>query len=155
MKTTSLLITLLFLQLGFTANAYEIRGAKPISKLAEEQAKAKQDKKLICIIYKGSNEACPHCENAAANGVKSVSGDALTIYITEKESRDKTIISKLPQPVQAVLKKQSLGAWVSFTVFDADLTTVIASADRHTLDTDRKGTRAFAKKVTEAKKELK
>lgn len=140
---------------GGFANAYEISGAKPIDKLAEEQAKVKESKKLICIVYTGSDKSCPHCAAAAENGVKAVRGSAECVVITEEQVKDKAIMDKLPANVQKMLKAQPTNAWVSFTVYDADMTKVIASANRQSLETDKKATKEFANTVKEAKSALK
>lgn len=138
-----------------SVQAYEITGAKPIDKLAVEQAKAKTGKKLMCIVYKGSDNNCPHCAAAADNGVKAVRGSTETVFITEAQVKDKAIMDKLPKPVQDMLRKQPGNAWVSFTVFDQEMTSIIAASSRYSLETDRKATKEFTEKVRAAQKELK
>ena len=137
------------------ASAYEIAGAKPIDKLAAEQAKAKQGKKLICIVYKGADNTCPHCAAAAENGVKAIKASTEMVVITEEQVKDKALLGTLPKAVKSMLERQPTNAWVSFTVFDQDMTTIIASGDRSSLETDRKAIREFADKVRDARKELK
>ena len=137
------------------SNAYEISGAKPIDKLASEQAKVKASKKLICIVYKGSDDSCPHCAAAAENGVKAVRGSAECVFITEAQVNDKAVMDKLPVNVQKMLKSQPTNAWVSFTVYDADLTKVIATSNRESLETDKKATKQFSETIREAKDALK
>ena len=155
MRPPFLLAVLLLCAVCQIAGAYEIQGARPIDKLAAEQAKAKTGKKLMCIVYKGRDDSCPHCASAADNGVKAVRASTEMVVITEAQVADKALVATLPKAVQAVLAKQHTNAYVSFTVFDADLTTVIASADRYALDDDRKATREFAEKVRDARKEIK
>jgi hypothetical protein len=137
------------------AGAYEISGAKPIDKLAAEQAKVKASKKLICIVYKGAHETCPHCAAAAENGVKAVRGSAECVVITEAQVKDKAIMDKLPPDVQKMLRSQPTNAWVSFTVYDADLTKIIATSGRESLENDKKATKQFSETVREAKNALK
>lgn len=137
------------------ATAYEISGAKSIDKLAAEQAKVKAGNKLICLVYKGSDDSCPHCATAAENGVKAVRGSAECVFITEAQVKDKAIMDKLPPHVQKMLKQQPTNAWVSFTVYDADMTKVIATSSRVSLETDKKATKEFAATVREAKAALK
>ncbi|MEO5917591.1 MAG: hypothetical protein ABIS50_25400 [Luteolibacter sp.] len=137
------------------ANAYEISGAKPIDKLASEQAKVKDSKKLLCIVYKGADDSCPHCAAAAENGVKAVRGSAECVVITEAQVKDKAVMDKLPSNVQKMLKEQPTNAWVSFTVYDADLTKVIAASSRESLETDKKATKQFSETVHAAKTALK
>lgn len=153
-KILPLTVALLGTFCGF-AGAYEISGAKPIDKLASEQAKVKDSKKLICIVYKGADDQCPHCAAAAENGVKAVRGSAECVFITEAQVKDPAVMGKLPSNVQAMLKKQPTNAWVSFTVYDADLKTEIASSSRESLETDKKATKEFSDKVKAAKNALK
>ncbi len=147
-----------FLIAGLLCNfssAYEISGAKPIDKLAAEQAKVKEGKKLICLVYKGADDSCPHCAAAAENGVKAVRGSAECVFITEAQVKDKAIMDKLPANLQTMLKAQPTNAWVSFTVYDADLTKVIATSSRNSLENDKKATKQFADTVRDAKNALK
>ena len=137
------------------ANAYEISGAKPIDKLAAEQAKVKEGKKLICLVYKGADDSCPHCAAAAENGVKAVRGSAECVFITEAQVKDKAIMDKLPANVRKMLKEQPTNAWVSFTVYDAEMTKVIATSSRNSLENDKKATKQFADAVRDAKNALK
>lgn len=155
MKSLTLIIIILLAQCSSRLLAYEITGAKPISKLEDQQMKAKADKKLITIVYQGSDKECPHCAAAAENGIKAVHNSSVILVITQKEAHDVSLIKKLPASVKNALKDQFLGAWVSFTVFDPDFKKVIASANRDSLEDDVKATRTFANKVREARKELK
>lgn len=155
MKKPCLLMVTLIGALCSFANAYEISGAKPIEKLAAEQAKVKESKKLICLVYMGSDDTCPHCAAAAENGVKAVRGSAECVFITEAQVKDKAIMDKLPPDVQKMLKQQPTNAWISFTVYDADMTKVIATSSRDTLETDKKATKKFADAVRDAKNALK
>ena len=139
---------------GF-AGAYDISGAKPIDKLASEQAKAKSAKKLMCIVYKGADENCPNCATAAENGVKAVRGAAECVFITEAQVKDPKVMETLPAEVQKMLKSQPTNAWVSFTVYDADLTKMIATLSRKSLENDKKAIKEFSKTIREAKSALK
>jgi len=154
MKSPLLTAAALSLLCSFVG-AYEITGAKPIDKLSAEQAKAKQGKKLITVVYKGADNNCPHCAAAAENGIKAVRASSEMVVITEAQTKDKALMSTLPPAVQKVLSTQPTNAWVSFTVFDPDLTKVIASGNRETLETDKKAIREFSNKVHEAVKEVK
>jgi len=110
---------------------------------------------LLTVVFQGSNTKCPHCAAAAKNGIKVVKSDSVMVVVTEKEARDKAVLGKLPQILQDHLRKQSGGAYVSFTVFDADLTKIIASANRFALEDDKQKTREFKDKNEEAQKQLK
>ncbi|MCB1275532.1 hypothetical protein [Prosthecobacter sp.] len=151
--------TLLLSALGFVSicsmvSAYEVAGSKPIEKLESEVAKVIASKKLICIVYTGRDESCPHCAAAAANGVKAVRGSAECVVIKEAQAKDKSFTAKFTPAVQAVLAKQPTNAWVSFNVFDAEMNTLIASIGRE-LETDKKATKEFTEKVKAARAALK
>jgi hypothetical protein len=155
MKWIALSAAVLLVLQALPLSAYDIKGAKPVSKLEEQQAKAKADKKLITLVYKGSDNTCPHCAAAAENGIKAVQSSSVMVLITEKEAKESSIVSTLPKAIQDVLSVQHRGAYVSFTVFDADLTKVIASGDRYALEKDQKKIHEFTSLVREAKKEIK
>src|SRR5688572_9610426 len=93
-----------------SAPAYEVAGSKP-----------------ICIVYVGSEESCPHCAAAAANGVKAVRGSAEVVVIKQVQAKDKTFAARFTPAVQEMLAKQPTNAWVSFNVYDPDMKTLIAS----------------------------
>ena len=136
------------------ASAYDVPGAKPIDKLDGEVAKAIAAKKLICIVYTGSDESCPHCAAAALNGVKAVRGSAEAVVIKEAQAKDKAFAAKFTPAVQEMLAKQPTGAWVSFNVYDPEMKTLIASIGR-ALETDKNATKEFTAKVKAAKAEVK
>ena len=146
--------TILLTSLGQLAFGYEVAGSKPIEKLEAEVAKVKAAKKLICIVYTGSDENCPHCAAAAANGVKAVKGSAEVVVIKQAQAKDKAFVAKFTPAVQEVLAKQPTGAWVSFNVYDADMTTLVASLGRQ-LEADKDATKEFTAKVRAAKAQLK
>jgi hypothetical protein len=138
----------------YIASAYDVPGSKPIEKLDAEVAKVKASKKLICIVYTGSDESCPHCAAAAANGVKAVRGSAEVVVIKQVQAKDKAFTAKFTPAVQEMLAKQPTNAWVSFNVYDPDMNTLIASIGRE-LETNKEATKAFTAKVKAAKAELK
>jgi len=150
----ALLSTLLCVSVCHFAPAYEITGAKPIEKLEAEVAKVIESKKLICIVYMGSDENCPHCAAAAANGVKAVRSSAECVVIKEAQAKDKAFTAKFTPAVQEMLARQPTKAWVSFNVFDPEMKTLIASIGRD-LETDKKATKEFTEKVKAARAELK
>jgi hypothetical protein len=147
--SASLLVSFCTIALG-----YEVSGSKPIDKLDEEVAKAKTSKKLICIVYTGSDESCPHCAAAAVNGVKAVRGSAEVVVIKQVQAKDKAFAAKFTPAVQQMLAKQPTSAWVSFNVYDPDMKTLVASIGRE-LETDKDATKEFTAKVKAAKAELK
>ena len=151
---TILLSAIVAIAFSPLASSYEISGAKPIEKLEAEVAKAVASKKLICIVYTGRDENCPHCAAAADNGVKAVRGSAECVVIKEVQAKDKAFTAKFSPAVQEVLAKQPTNAWVSFNVFDPEMKTLIASIGR-SLETDKKATKEFTAKVKAAKAALK
>ena len=146
--------SILVLSLFSSSLAYDVPGSKPIEKLDAEVAKVKASKKLICIVYTGSDENCPHCAAAAANGVKAVRGSAEVVVIKEVQAKDKTFTAKFTPAVQEMLAKQPTNAWVSFNVYDADMKTLIASIGRE-LETNKEASKEFTAKVKAAKAQLK
>lgn len=137
------------------ALSYDVPGAKPLEKLEAEQAKAKSSKKLIVIAYKGSHDTCPYCEDAAAVGAKAIRGVGESVVVTEEQVKNGAAIEKLPAIAKGWLKKQPTNAWVAFAVFDADMTTLIASIGRNELNGDKKVIREFSDKIKAAKDEVK
>ena len=154
MKTLLLFLAAVGFSLPFAA-AYDVSGAKPIEKLDEEVAKVKASKKLICIVYTGSDESCPNCADAAEAGVKAVRGVAECVVIKEVQLKDAAITGKLTPAVNKVLSTQSRMAWVSFSVFDPDMNTLIATIGRMELQKDKKAVKEFTEKIKAAKAELK
>ncbi len=150
-----ILPVLIPLLLAGQALSYEVPGAKPLEKLEAEQAKAKSSKKLFVIAYKGSHDTCPYCEDAAAAGAKAIRGVAESVVVTEAQVKNPDAIAKLPAVVKGWLKKQPTNAWVAFAVFDADMTTLIASIGRNELNGDKKVIREFTDKIKAAKDEVK
>jgi hypothetical protein len=136
-------------------HAYEVAGAKSVDKLDAEVAKVKESKKLICIVYTGRDESCPNCAEAAENGVKAVRGIAECVVIKEVEVKDKAITDKLTPAVRKMLEQQPTNAWVSFSVYDPGMNTLIATISRTELQKDKKATKAFTDKIRTAKAELK
>jgi len=136
-------------------HAYEVAGAKPIDKLDAEVAKVKESKKLICIVYTGRDESCPNCAEAAEAGVKAVRGATECVVIKEAQVKDKAITDKLTPAVRKMLAQQPTNAWVSFSVYDAEMNTLIATIGRTELQKDKKAIKAFTEKVRAAKDELK
>lgn len=151
---TILFFSFLFLAASGFVSAYEISGAKPIEKLDAEVAKVIESKKLICIVYMGSDESCPHCAAAAANGVKAVRSSAECVVIKEAQAKDKSFTAKFTPAVQEMLARQPTNAWVSFNVFDPEMKTLIATIGRD-LETNKKATKEFTEKVKAARAELK
>lgn len=65
------------------------------------------------------------------------------------------LLHVLPAEVRKMLKTQPTNAWVSFTAYDADMTKVIPTSSRQSLETAKKATKQFAETVRDAKNALK
>lgn len=131
------------------------RGFTPISQLKDVQAKAVKDKKLIVLVVKGSDDACPHCAAAMEAADKSVGGGVIQVFA---RAADVNKADKSAYP--AVLKSRAEklftdGAWVTVLVFNPDMSQIVAEADRKGLDGNKEVTSAFRQKVLEAKKTIK
>lgn len=148
-----LLPSVLLASLINITSAYEVPGSKPIEKLDSEVAKVIAAKKLICIVYTGRDQSCPHCATAASNGARAVRGIAECVVITEEEAKDPAFVAKYTPAVREMLAKQPTNAWVSFNVYDPEMKTLIASLGREA-EKDKKATKEFTAKIKAAKDAL-
>jgi hypothetical protein len=142
------------LMLPLSAKDDAPRGFAPLSDLQEAQTKA-DGKKLIVLVVKGMDDACPNCAAALDNGEKSIGSGVVKVF-----ARAETIRQADSSTFPAALKDRisrgfTTGAAVTFVVFNPDMTTIIAEATRKELQSDKKATAAFKKEVQEAKKALK
>jgi hypothetical protein len=130
------------------------RGFKPLSELQEAQTKA-AGKKLIVLVVKGMDDACPNCAAAMSNGEKAIGSGVVKVF-ARAETIGKADTSGLTTAVQDRIKRGfTTGAAVTFVVFNPDMSTIIAEGTRKELQSDKKATAAFKKQVQEAKKALK
>jgi hypothetical protein len=130
------------------------RGYQPLAEL--EQAKTKADgKKLVVLVVKGMDDACPNCAAALENGEKALGSGVVKLF-ARAETIGKTDVSTFPPVLQERVKRQfTTGAAVTFVVFNPDMSSIIAEAGRKELQSDKKATAEFKKKVQEAKKAIK
>lgn len=150
MKT--LVLTLLYVATSCFAFAGDTpRGFMELSELGEAKAKATEKGKLIAIVAKGNNDACPHCVAAFRNGTRAIKSDCVLVFARVPELKDN---KDLPASVLAETRDAMDGAAVTFYVFDPSLEKLIAEAGRKELASDRGATRDFKKKVDAARKEL-
>lgn len=124
-------------------------GYVPIEELAKAQEKAKASKKLIAVLAKGANDACPHCVAAMSAGQAALKSDCVLVF-TRSESIGSA--TTLPEPVKQGLAGCPTGAAVTFVIFNSELTEVVGKIGRDALETDRKAVSALKKTVDEAKK---
>ncbi|MDP4626099.1 MAG: hypothetical protein NWT08_13290 [Akkermansiaceae bacterium] len=148
--------TLVILVLSIAANCYSFAGDAPrgfmeLSELEEAKAEALEKGKLLAIVAKGNDDACPRCAAALENGTKAIKTDCVLVFARVSEVREN---KELPAAVLAETKDAISGAWVTFYVFDAGLEKLVAEADRKQLESDKDATKEFKKKVDAARKEL-
>ena len=130
------------------------RGYAPLSEIQEAQAKA-DGKKLIVLVVKGMDDSCPNCAAALENGEKSVGSGVVKVFARAETIRQADSAKFTPALKDRISKGFSTGAWVTFVVFNPDMTTILAEASRKELQSDKKAIAAFKKEVQEAKKALK
>jgi hypothetical protein len=129
MKTIIGLFVVGVLMVSRSVMAGEVpRGFLPYSDLAQAQAKAKTEKKLLAIVAKGSDDACPHCASALESGTKAVHSDCVFVFIRVADLR--ADVATLPAKLKDASEGARDGAAVYFYVFDPDLGTLIAKAGR-------------------------
>lgn len=131
------------------------RGFAPLSELQDVQSKALAGKKLVVLVVKGMDDACPNCAAAFENGLKAVGSGVVKVF-----ARAETIGGMDASGFPPVLKERVsrhfvTGAAVTFVVFDPEMSKIIAEAGRRELQSDRKATSEFKKTVQKAKKEYK
>lgn len=157
MKTKTLaalfsLTTLLVLPL--TAKDDAPRGFTPLAELQEAQTKA-AGKKLIVLVVKGMDDACPNCATALDNGEKAIGSGVVKVFARAETIRKADSSGFTPALKNRIGNGFTTGAAVTFVVFNPDMSTIVAEASRKELQSDKKATAAFKKEVQAAKKALK
>ena len=131
------------------------RGFAPLAELTTLQTKAVTDKKMVVLVVKGMDDACPRCAAALDNGLKAVGSGVVKVF-ARAETIKEADASAFPAPLKdRIAKGFTRGAYVTFVVFDPEMKKIIAEAGRSELETDRKATAAFKKEIAEARKTLK
>lgn len=156
MKNAVLLsATLLLSLLPVTGKDQVSRGFDPLSDLPALSAKAATDKKMVVLVVKGSNDACPRCAVAMDNGLKAVGSGVVKVF-ARAENIKASDSSAFPAPLkERIAKGFTTGAYVTFVVFDPEMKKIVAEAGREELEADRKAISDFKKEIAEAKKGLK
>lgn len=131
------------------------RGFAPLSELKEAQTKALADKKLIVLVVKGMDDQCPNCAAALENGLKAVGSGVEKVFARAETIGQADASAFTPALQQRVKQRFITGAFVTFVVFNPEMTQIIAEAGRKELQNDKKATAAFKKEVQDAKKVLK
>lgn len=125
-------------------------GYEPISELEAARAES-GGKKLIVILVKGMDDACPNCADAVQNGERAIGSGVVKVF-ARAETLNKADLSAYPQAFQERAKKKfTYGSAVTFLVFDPAMEKLIAEATRKELQSDKKLTAEFKKIVKEAK----
>jgi hypothetical protein len=128
------------------------RGYVALEKLAEAQAEAKKDKKLVTVVAKGFDDQCPHCVSAFAEGTKGLRSDTVMVFARVTELRAKR--DSLPASLKEASARAADGAAVNFYVFDSDMTKLVAQIGRSELQKDPRSIRDTRKAVKEARQNL-
>ena len=149
-KFATFLFTALFASVAFAGDAP--RGFMELDELAEAQAKAEKSGKLVAIVAKGKDDACPRCAAALENGTKAIKSNCVMVFARVADVRSN---DKLPKTVTNETRDAPGGASVTFYVFDSKLEKLQAEANRGVLESDKKATKAFKAKVKAARKALK
>ncbi len=131
------------------------RGFTPITELKDAQAKAVADKKLVVLVVKGMDDACPYCAAALENGEKAIGSGVVKVFARAETIGKQDASAFTPTLKERVKKNFVTGAAVTFVVFDPEMSKIIAEAGRKELQDDKKATSEFKKTVQEAKKALK
>lgn len=149
------LISALFTPFSAVAKDDVPRGFTPLAELKEAQTEAASGKKPVVLVVKGMDDACPNCAAALENGLKAVGSGVVKVF-ARAETIGKGDASNFPPALQQRVKKQFIGgAYVTFVVFDPEMTQIVAEASREELQDDKAATTAFKKAVQAAKKGLK
>lgn len=130
------------------------RGYEPLAELKEAQEKA-AGKKLVVLVVKGMDDACPNCATALDNGEKAVGSGVVKLFARAETIRQADATDFTPALKDRIHKGFTTGASVTFVVFNPDMTQILAEASRKELQSDKKATAAFKKQVQEAKRALK
>ncbi len=126
-----------------------------MSELKECQTKAVAGRKLVVLVVKGMDDACPDCAAAMENGLKAVGSRVVKVF-ARAETIGKADAGDFTAALQERVGRQFVtGAAVTFVVFDPEMSRIVAEAGRRELQSDRKATAAFKKQVQQAKRELK
>ncbi len=130
------------------------RGFAPLTELKDVQTKA-EGKKLVVLVVKGMDDACPNCTAALENGEKAVGSGVAKLFARAETIRAAESADFSPALKERIRQGFTTGASVTFVVFNPDMSAIVAEASRKELQADRKATAEFKKQVQEAKKALK
>jgi hypothetical protein len=150
-----LLSTMLLWTIPCSAKEDAPRGFSPLSELKDAQTKAIADKKFVVLVVKGMDDQCPNCAAALENGLKAVGSGVEKVFARAETIRKADATAFTPAMKQRVDQGFIGGAYVTFVVFNPEMTQIVAEASRKELQDDKKAIAAFKKEVQNAKKSLK
>jgi hypothetical protein len=131
------------------------RGFAPIAELAKASAEAIKDKRLLVLVVKGADDACPNCTTTLDNGERAIGSGVVKVF-ARAEAMNKADLHGYPAALkERAAKKFTTGASVTFLVFNPEGTQLLAEASRKELQSDKKSISAFKKEVAAHKRALK
>jgi len=135
-------ILLLFMLMSTTPLSASIpKGFNSADKYEETVKKAKDKKKFLTILVKGSDDKCPNCKRTMSNGMDVLKRYSEFVFVRVKSVWDDK--SGLPKEVTDQFGKVNGGATVYFFVFDPSTMKLVTQADRKVLQSDKDKIRAF------------
>ena len=128
------------------------KGFNSADKYEETLKKAKDKKKFLTVLVKGSNDACPNCKRTMSNGMDVLKRYSEFVFVRVKSVWDKK--TGLPEEVTEQFGKVSGGATVYFFVFDPKTMKLLTKGERANLQSDKEKITAFENEIRKLKKEI-
>ncbi len=153
-KFACLLLFSLLTVTGLCAKENIPRGYEPIANLEKAKAEAIAKNRLLVIMVKGRNDACPYCADALTNGEGAIGAGVVKVF-ARAEALNTADGSDYPSALQArVRRKFTTGASLTVLVFNPDMSQLLVESNRKELQSDRKSIAAFKSAVTDHKRQL-
>jgi hypothetical protein len=131
------------------------RGFQPISELESAKSDAIEKQRLLVVVVKGADDACPNCVTTLDNGERAIGSGVVKVFARAEALNSADLSGFPPALKERAAKKFTTGASVTFLVFNPDGTKLLAEASRKELQSDKKAIAQFKKDVGEHKKALK
>ncbi|MBK1831082.1 hypothetical protein JIN77_10120 [Verrucomicrobiaceae bacterium R5-34] len=144
--------TLLLLLMATAVFGKVPRGFKPTSEFEAVKAEAIEKKKLLTIVFKGSDDRCPNCAATMENGEKATKSSSKLLFTRVSAFRNKK--TGLPEEILSQVGSLADGASVYFYVFNPNDLKLVTKGSRTELQSNKKTIREFKNTVRAAKKEL-
>ncbi|MGJ8656076.1 MAG: hypothetical protein ACSHX6_06475 [Akkermansiaceae bacterium] len=128
------------------------RGYDATSEFEEVKAEAITKKKLLTIVFKGSDDRCPNCAATMENGEKAAKSSSKMLFTRVAAIRSNK--TGLPKEILSQVGNLSDGASVHFLVFNPNDLKLVAKGGRTELQSNKKSIKVFKDAVRAAKKEL-